>query len=105
MIENKKFLYIALLSVLVVLSAGCTGRGHFNYEVELYESGNGWGYDIVVNNKPYIHQPYMPVVEGQVPFPDKKSARKTGLIVVEKLKNHKSPRISREELNSIIDKK
>jgi methylase of polypeptide subunit release factors len=103
MIERKKLFYIALFAVLFALTNGCTARGHF-YKVELFKNGNGWGYDILVNNKPYIHQPFIPALEGQVPFGDKESARKTARLVVDKLKNHKSPGITREELNSIINK-
>jgi hypothetical protein len=105
MIEKKKLAYIALFTVLFAMAAGCTGRGHFNYEVELFKSGNGWGYDILVNNKTFIHQPFIPALEGEVPFRDKESAKKTARLVVEKLKNHKSPGITTEELKTIIDKK
>jgi hypothetical protein len=104
MIEKKKLFYIALFAVLFALTNGCTGRGHF-YKVELFKNGNGWGYDILVNNKTYIHQPFIPAIEGQVPFGDKESARKTARLVVKKLQNHKSPGITKEDLNSIIGKK
>jgi len=105
MIEKKILYYSALFAVLFTIAAGCTGRGHFNYKAELYKSGNGWGYDILVNNKTFIHQPFIPALEGEVPFRDKESARKTAALVVEKLKKHKSPGITREEVNSIIGKK
>jgi hypothetical protein len=44
----------------------------------------------------------MPVVEGQVPFQDKRSARKTGRLVIKKIRNHKSPAITKEELESVV---
>jgi hypothetical protein len=44
----------------------------------------------------------MPAVEGQVPFQDKRSARKTGRLVIRKIKNHKSPAVTKEELRSVI---
>jgi hypothetical protein len=101
MINQRKYLYFALLLIIILFAVIYAGRGHF-YEVDIYKSGNGWGYDIIKNNKSYIHQPYMPVVEGQVPFSNKQSARKTGRLVVKKIRNHKSPAITREELKSII---
>ncbi|MDP4221742.1 MAG: DUF4907 domain-containing protein [Bacteroidota bacterium] len=85
-----------ILSVII-----CTSGGHF-YKVKIIESGQGWGYDILVKNKPYIHQPYIPVIEGETPFPDKKSAMGTGRLVVKKLKSHKIPYITKEELDSIL---
>jgi hypothetical protein len=101
MINQRKYLYFALLLVIILFAVIYAERGHF-YEVDIYKSGNGWGYDIIKNNKSYIHQPYMPVVEGQVPFSNKQSARKTGRLVVKKIRNHKSPAVTREELKSII---
>jgi hypothetical protein len=101
MIEKKKALIFALFLVILAVAITLTGRGHF-YEVSLFKSGTGWGYDISKNNKIYIHQPYMPAVEGQVPFSYKRSARKTGRLVIRKIKNHKSPAITREDIKSII---
>jgi len=102
MINKRRYLYFALLLVIILSVVIYTRRGHF-YEVEIYKSGNGWGYDIIKNNKSYIHQPYMPVVEGQVPFNNKQSARKTGQLVVKKIRNHKSPAITKQELDSLIN--
>jgi hypothetical protein len=99
---NKKlFTVFALFLVIIMFVLTYTKRGH-SYELDLYKSEQGWGYDILKNNKIYIHQPFIPTVEGQVPFKDKQSARKTGRLVIKKIRNHKSPVITREELKSII---
>ena len=101
MTKRKRLFVFALLSVLILAAVAYTSRGHF-YNIDVYKSGQGWGYDILVKNKPYIHQPFMPAVEGRVPFSDKQSARKTGRLVVTKLKNHKIPSVTKEELKSIL---
>jgi hypothetical protein len=101
MINKKRLIISALFLVIILAAITFTGRGHF-YEMELYKSGEGWGYDILKNNKIYIHQPYIPAVEGQVPFSNKQSARKTGRLVVKKIRNHKSPAITGEEIKDII---
>lgn len=98
--DKKKF-YIALFSVLISLLISCNGRGHF-YSLKVIRSGDGWGYEIRINNRPYIHQPYIPAVEGNMPFGDKKTARKTGRVVIEKLKDHQPPGLTREEIDKII---
>jgi hypothetical protein len=100
-IDKRRYLYFALLLVIILSAVIYARRGHF-YEVDIYKSGNGWGYDIMKNNKSCIHQPYMPVLEGQVPFSNKQSARKTGQLVIKKIRHHKSPAVTREELKSII---
>jgi hypothetical protein len=101
MIDKRKSLIFALFLVILAVALTLTGRGHF-YEVSLFKSGDGWGYDILKKDKPYIHQPFMPAVEGQVPFKDKRSAKKTGRLVVKKIRNHKLPAVTKEELNSLL---
>jgi hypothetical protein len=101
MIKKRSYLYFALLLVIILSAVIYTGRGHF-YEIDLFKSGNGWGYDVLVKNKPYIHQPYMPAVEGQVPFRSRKSAKKTGRLVIKKIRNHEIPAITAEEIKAII---
>jgi len=103
MISKRSLLIFALFLAIVLITVILTGRGHF-YEVELFKSEQGWGYDIVKDKRIYIHQPYMPVVEGQVPFSTRQSARKTGRLVVKKIRNRESPALSREEIEAIVGK-
>lgn len=97
---NKKYFALALvLGLMVFISfAGCKNRA---YSVNLFSTRGGWGYDILYNNKIIIHQPYMPAVNGQVPFADRTLAKRTGLLVVRKLTGHRSPGISKEEIKSL----
>lgn len=104
MTKTRKFLLPALFTVLILTVIICTSGGHF-YSVRVFESGSGWGYDIYVKNKPYIHQPYIQAIEGEVPFPDRKSAKKTGDLVVKKLRSHKIPYVKKEEIDSILKNK
>ena len=103
MIDRKKALILALFAVILGVSVTLAGRGHF-YDVELYKSGDGWVYDILKKDNIYIHQPFMPAVEGEVPFPDRKSAKKTGRLVIKKIRNRESPALIKEEIQSIVNK-
>jgi len=100
-IDKKKFIAFALFLVIVIIAFTFIGRGHF-YKAELFRSGQGWGYDILKNEKVYIHQPFIPAIEGEVPFSDKRSARKTGKLVISKLMRQKSPTVTKEELERIL---
>jgi hypothetical protein len=100
-IDKKKTIIPALFLVIIVVAVTLSGRGHF-YKVSLFKSGDGWGYDISKKDKIYIHQPFVPAIEGQVPFQDKRSARKTGRLVAKKIGHHKSPAITKEELESVV---
>ncbi|MGB8492146.1 MAG: DUF4907 domain-containing protein [Bacteroidales bacterium] len=104
MIKRKRiftgFAFFLALTIMVIIYAE---RGHSRfYRVDVYRVDKGWGYDIILKNKVYIHQPFIPAIEGEMPFPDKRSARRTGDLVITKLKNHKPPAVSREELKSIL---
>ena len=99
---NKKILLTATLLILItaiIIFYKTRGQG---YHVNLFKSEQGWGYDISIGEILFIHQPYMPAVNGQVPFTKKKSARKTADLVVKKLRNKQSPGISSGELRSIV---
>ena len=99
--RKKALIIFALFAVIIAVSFAVARRGQF-YEMALFRSGNGWGYDILRKEKVYIHQPFMPAVEGEVPFRDKKSARKTGRLVMKKFRKHQLPAVSKEEIKSII---
>jgi len=101
-IKKSNLKVFALLLVIILTSVMLTVRGR-SFNVELFRSGQGWGYDIMKNNKIYIHQPYMPAIEGEVPFSNRQSAKRTGILVVRKIRNHKSPSITKEELQSILN--
>lgn len=101
MINRKRFLLFALFLIIILMAITLTGRGHF-YDVLVFKSGDGWGYDITKKNKTFIHQPFIPAIEGEIPFSDKRSARKTGRMVIRKIRNHQSPAVTLEEIKSII---
>jgi hypothetical protein len=89
--------------LLVLVAAGIMYSNQYSpYTVVVINSDFGWGYNILYNHKLIIHQPNIPSVSGQVSFRDKKSARRTGNLVARKLKNHQSPGITRNDLESII---
>lgn len=102
MINKKKVLSgIAILLILIASGIVINFRNH-HFSVDLIKSGQGWGYDIKYRSKVIIHQPYMPAVEGKIAFQNKRAAKKTGLLVVKKLRNNQQPIIKIEELTSII---
>ena len=70
--------------------------------VKTLRSSDGWGYDIYVNSKNYIHQEYIPAISGKKPFKSKNDAEKTAGIVKEKIKkNIIPPSMTVNELNKI----
>jgi hypothetical protein len=68
---------------------------------EPIQTSAGWGYNIKVGNKIYIHQLCIPAVPGNKPFASKEDALKTAGVVIKKMVNHKLPYVTRKELDSL----
>jgi hypothetical protein len=68
------------------------------------ESGN-WGYEILAGKKVFIHQEFIPVLEGEQPFRSKKEALRMGRAVLKKMTTHNTPTLTREEVLDILGRK
>jgi hypothetical protein len=61
-----------------------------------------FGYDILLQGKPLIHQPNIPAMPGNEGFKTKKSAQKVAEFVVKKIrKNEMPPTLSVEDLKKM----
>jgi hypothetical protein len=70
--------------------------------VSVFPVDKGYGYDILMNGKPYIHQPYIPAVQGNQAFTTIEDAQKMGNFVNYKIKkNINPPSVSVKELDSL----
>ena len=61
----------------------------------------GWGYEIDVDGKPFIHQDYIPAIQGKKSFKSPEDALKVGQLLLEKMKNKKRPVITVDELKGM----
>ncbi|MCX6276344.1 MAG: DUF4907 domain-containing protein [Bacteroidetes bacterium] len=62
----------------------------------------GYGYDIYLNQKLYVHQPHVPAVAGSKGFSTPENAKKTGEFVAYKIRNNiMPPSVSPKELDSL----
>ncbi|MBN2519098.1 MAG: DUF4907 domain-containing protein [Bacteroidales bacterium] len=102
MIKNFNYIitifliFITISSLLYILYNKKTHSQE--YTLKVFKHDRGWGYEIYKNNQPFIHQVYIPAIEGNYAFPNKSSAKKTGLLVIGKLIKNESPNITKEEL-------
>ncbi|MBN1252000.1 MAG: DUF4907 domain-containing protein [Bacteroidales bacterium] len=70
--------------------------------VEAIKLDTGWGYDIYIDGKRYIHQYIIPEVSGMHTFSSKEKALKTANLVVQKIKNGIIPPfVTEKELDSL----
>jgi hypothetical protein len=72
------------------------------YSLETFRiNGGGWGYNIVLGDKIVIKQDIIPGIQNSVPFNNKEDAQKVGMLVLNKLKNHKRPTLKIQEIDSL----
>ena len=70
--------------------------------LKIYQQPNGWGYDISVNGKLYVHQPHIPAVSGVNGFRSEADAKMIAGLMAHKISHHISqPSVSVEELDSL----
>lgn len=66
-----------------------------------FRVSGGWGYDVEVKGKTYIHQPFVPGIRGRRPFPDRKTALKAGKMMKAKMMTGRVPALTRDDLVKI----
>lgn len=71
------------------------------YKASIYKYNEGYGYSISYDNKLFIKQDAIPVIETNQPFCNFNDAQKVANLVKEKLNNKESPNISLQELKSL----
>ncbi len=63
---------------------------------------DGWGYEVLINNKVYVNQTIIPAISGKYAFGEYQDARKTAAFVVQQMmQNVIPPTVSVEELDSL----
>jgi len=102
--KNWIYLLFALAALLFTFthfkSLPINETDQVNVSLKTFHTGIGWGYDIYTNDSLYIHQEYMPAIDGRKGFETEEEANKIGKLVMTKLKYNKFPMISLKELDS-----
>lgn len=71
--------------------------------IRVISSANGtFGYDILLQGRPFVHQPNIPALPGNGGFTTRERARRVAELVVRKIRSGKMPpTVSVEELNGM----
>ena len=112
MTNSRSFFRKWGLSLALLVAIGvCVGIGvyrrmewkkdHVLVELKAIETPMGWGYDILTNGRPYIHQNIIPDIRGQHGFQSKEEALAVGQKVYERLVANQIPVISIEEMRQL----
>ncbi len=103
--SRTKLIRRVLLFILIslgLLTAWLIYRKQTPYEVQVFATTGGWGYTILNNKKPFIHQPTIPGQPGIVGFATEAQARRVGERVVEKIQQDEAlPTLTNDELRQL----
>lgn len=96
-------LFIAsLIILLLILSALWMGKSSASFErqaeLRTFQWKKGWGYQILMNEKVLIHQPFIPAIDTTMAFPDEESARMIGTLVLNKWTEGELPSVTKGEI-------
>ena len=107
LMTNKIFIPVVTLFIAVLIIGFCIKSNKTNdhkmlkVEAVPIHIDRGWGYNILVDHKIYIHQEFIPAIEGKRAFNSREDAMKTSEVAIKKLIKGKTPFITKEELDSL----
>ncbi|HTR27782.1 MAG TPA: DUF4907 domain-containing protein [Puia sp.] len=95
-----------LLAIIVAIAIGLYRRSrwkkdHVLVELRAIQTPLGWGYDILTNGHPYIHQNVIPDIRGQHGFQSKEEALAVGQKVYDRLVANQIPVVSIDEMRAL----
>ncbi len=106
---TKKIGWLVVPVSLLMIAAGAailyTEHNKMSEMVKLelrpLQKAGGWGYEILADDKIFIHQDCIPAIKSQKPFVSKDEAMLVGNAVISKLQRGKLAGITVDELNQL----
>jgi hypothetical protein len=97
---------VAVFFILIIIGFSVkTGKsapdGMLKVESVPLHTASGWGYEILVDHKIFIHQEDIPAIAGKKAFLTKEDAMKTAGLVIEKIVKGKQPAITKDDLTGL----
>ena len=99
-----------IVATILILGLFLYGMTHLSFDEKVQEPllrekviklPNGFGYQIFSGDKLLVQQEFIPAVRGNQPFQSAKDAEKVAKLVIDKIRNRTSPKISIDELKEM----
>jgi len=74
---------------------------HTVYKSRVFNTPGGWGYDILVNDKLFIRQESIPVLNGHEGFKQQSEAEQTAELIINKMERGQRPTVTKFEIQNI----
>ena len=106
MTTKKKYSFIGIAALLISIAVIFFSRkndqeGKVFLHAVAIQTPNGWGYNILTDQKIYIKQEYMPGISGKQGFKTADDALLVGNLVVKRISANQMPMITRNDLDSL----
>jgi len=89
-------LFAAGSTVFMLAVKPAPPKNGLSYNV--FNTGKGWGYDVLVNDHIIIHQPFIPGASGTNGFSTEEAAGNDAKSVIEKIKSGEFPLFQHQQL-------
>ena len=113
--DYKTFIFVFFISIIVFNCNSNTDNNQnnkndtkhavnnqVNIETKVIQVENGYGYEIYIDGKKYIHQDIIPAIQGNKAFSTPENAQKTADFVASKIINNIiPPSVTVKELDSL----
>lgn len=97
----RRILFV-VIAVLALLTAYQVYRSRPAYQLQVFNTAAGWGYDVLSHGEVMIHQPVVPGAAGNRGFVSEEQARQVGELAISKIKKGQGlPTITQDELRKM----
>ncbi len=98
---KKHLIYSIGIILLIIVVSNRNTPNNASVKLEIIQLDEGWGYEIIIDDKKFISQKCIPAIDGNLVFKNKSDAIKVGRLVIRKLENKLAPTITKEDLKDL----
>jgi hypothetical protein len=90
-----------LVSFAVIFFNHAAHEGKLYIHTVTFKTADGWGYNIMTDDRVYIKQEYIPAIVGKHSFKSEEDAAKVGNLVVNRISSNQQPTITIKDLSDL----
>ena len=94
-------LFVFAVILFIVTRFNKRHTGELQISSKTFHTDIGWGYDIYTNDTLFIHQEFIPAIEGRKGFQTEAEAKQVANLSLERMKHRKLPMILIKDLDSL----
>jgi len=99
--KGKRMLYplfFIVLTGIIIFNVIQIIHNSRDFNVEAQKVHGGWGFKIVHKKKVFINQPFIPLLQGKQAFPSRRTAIKTGRLLLKRINARQLPPLTKKDL-------